>query len=194
MRWLSISVSLVAMLLTGCTSTSDLIEQKKGDPEIITAPAEARAEVHSLLENASNVIGGNWHIEESPLPEECDVSSHSDGVYWSGGRRQDGLTDIEGPTNRILHYWQSLGFALETTSYAAEHRAITARAPGGVTLSYGLDLGVILLDVEGRCVGGDWYTIREDIASTLPDPYEKQYGTPPSVPPSEPLPHPADPS
>ncbi|WP_179100277.1 hypothetical protein [Leifsonia sp. ALI-44-B] len=184
----------MATLLTGCTSTSDLIEQKKGDPEIITTPAEARAEVHSLLENASNVIGGNWHIEESPLPEQCDVISHSDGVYWSGGRRQEGLTDIEGPTNRILHYWQSQGFALETNSYAAEHRAITARAPGGVTLYYGLDLGVILLDVDGRCVRGDWYTIREDIASTLPDPYEKQYGTPSSVPPSEPLPHPAEPS
>lgn len=167
---------VLVLTLTGCSSTDDLIEQKKGNPEVVMTPEEARAEVHTLLENASNVIGGDWHIEESALPEQCDITSEDDGVFWIGGRRQEGLTDIDGPTDRMFRYWEAQGFILETGSFAPEHRAIAATTPSGATLHYTFDSEAIVISADGACVLGDWYSIRERIASTLPDPYEEQYG------------------
>jgi hypothetical protein len=168
----------MVLALSGCSSTERSIEHKQGSPESVMTPEEARAEMHTLLENASSVLGGEWYIEESALPEMCDVAGEDDGVYWTGGRRQEGLTDIDGPTERMLHYWQAQGFALETASFAPEHRAIGATAPSGAVLDYSFDSGAIVISVEGACVPGDWHDIDEEISKTLPDPYEEYYGTP----------------
>jgi hypothetical protein len=169
---------VVVLALSGCSSTDDLIERKQGNSDAVMTPEEARAEMHTLLENASNVLGGEWYIEESALPETCEISGEDDGVYWTGGRRQEGLTDIDGPTERMLHYWQAQGFALETASFAPEHRAIAAIAPSGALLDYSFDSEAIVISVEGACVPGDWQKIDEEISKTLPDPYEEYYGTP----------------
>lgn len=178
MRLSTVAGVVIVLTLTACSSTDDLIEQKKGKPEVVMTPEQARAEVHTLLENTSNIIGGDWHIEESPLPEQCDINSEDDGVFWIGGRRQEGLTDIDGPTDRMFRYWQAQGFPLETGSFAPEHRAIAATTPSGATLHYKFDSEAIVISAEGACVIGHWYSIREGIASSLPDPYEEQYGAP----------------
>jgi hypothetical protein len=174
----TVAAIFLVFALSGCSSTNGSIEHKQGKPESVMTPEEARAEVHTLLENASNVLGGDWYIEESALPETCDIAGEDDGVYWTGGRRQEGLTDIDGPTERMLRYWQAQGFALETASFAPEHRAIGATAPSGASLDYSFDSEAIVISVEGACVPGDWQKIDEEISKTLPDPYEEYYGTP----------------
>jgi hypothetical protein len=178
MTWKSAVAGVVLVLtLASCSSTDDLIEQKKGNPKVVMTPEEARAEVHTLLESASNVLGGNWYIEETALPDQCSINSQDDGVYWSGGRRQEDLTDIDGPTDRMFRYWQAQGFPLKTGSFAPEHRAIAATTPSGATLHYKFDSEAIVISVEGACVIGDRLKIEDEIVKTLPDPYEEYYGT-----------------
>ena len=177
MRQTTVAYFVLVLTLTGCSSTDDLIEQKKGNPEVVMTPEEARAEVHTLLENASNVLGGDWHIEENPLPDPCNVDSDDDGVFWTGRRRQEGVTDIDGLTHRMFRYWQAQGFALESGSFAPEHRAIAATTLSGATLHYKFDSEAIVISVDGACVIGDWVDIGNEIAQTLPDPNEEYYGT-----------------
>ncbi|WP_079728192.1 hypothetical protein [Okibacterium fritillariae] len=169
----------LSLILTSCSSaiTEDHLKVKEGIESMMT-PDQARARTHELLENTSNVIGGDWAIEESPLPEQCNIVGKDDGVFWIGRRRQDDRADMVEVTDRVLTYWRGLGFATKPYSYDKEHRGISAVTPEGASVYFSIDLGRVGIDVSGPCVEGDWLSIRKAIAATLPDPYEEYYGTP----------------
>lgn len=177
--FLRVAAVTLGLFLTSCSTamTEENVETKQRTESMMT-PDQARARTHQLLENTSNVIGGDWEIEETPLPEQCNVVGENDGVFWIGRRRQDDRADMVDIADRVLAYWRGLGFATKPYSYDKEHRGISAVTTEGASVYFSINRGRVGLDVSGPCVEGDWLSIKKAIAATLPDPYEEYYGTP----------------
>lgn len=117
---------------------------------------EARAELVALVEEAADLVGGEWTVEAFEGEGWCNYAEGVDGKNFAVWRSTPGTGDPKAVAAKVQADWEAKGLDVTTRlTPDPDLYEVIVRAPGGFHANFSSSAAAMILSGESECIRAD---------------------------------------